>query len=402
MGKVDIPYYVVRKGRYGYWLPTKRMKAMGFRNVRCGLDGPEAWRIATEWNERWQRARRGLETGPIAAVDGKVGKEQAEDALIWPVGSLGEAFRRYRRTAEWRKKKPRTREDWWRGWKYIKPIFGDLRPSLVDLEGVSAWREELEAAKGTREAHRAMKIWRALWQVAAALKYCHPDLDPSFAVANSAARARSRVWSEGEVVRLVKHAWRAGYRGLAAAMAVMWDGHMSPVDARTLTAGQRVVTAHNDCFFGHRGKTGEPICALLSPRTKRLLDGYIAWRGVELHPEAPLFLTREGATTSRGGRPWPARPFTKDNFGDEFRVVRMEVFGPLENRQLADFRRSGALEAIAGDATREKLGHAMGNSIAASDELFRTYVPVNTVSLADVQEARRKGRQKMRDGNENR
>ena len=35
LGKVRIPYYVVRKGR-GYWLPTPKMKALGFPNVRCG------------------------------------------------------------------------------------------------------------------------------------------------------------------------------------------------------------------------------------------------------------------------------------------------------------------------------------------------------------------------------
>jgi hypothetical protein len=27
------------------------MEALGFSLVRCGPDGPEAWKIATEWNE---------------------------------------------------------------------------------------------------------------------------------------------------------------------------------------------------------------------------------------------------------------------------------------------------------------------------------------------------------------
>ena len=44
--------------------------------------------------------------------------ERAEELTVYPPHSLGEAFRRYRRTNEWTKTKaPRTREDWWRAWK---------------------------------------------------------------------------------------------------------------------------------------------------------------------------------------------------------------------------------------------------------------------------------------------
>jgi hypothetical protein len=46
------------------------------------------------------------------------------------------------------------------------------------------------------------------------------DADPSLGVRNSAAPGRSAVWSEGEVVRLAKRAWRMGYHGLAAVIAV--------------------------------------------------------------------------------------------------------------------------------------------------------------------------------------
>ena len=54
VGKVKIPYYIVMKGR-GYWNPTPKMKALGFSIVRCGPDGAEAWKVAAEWNERWQK-----------------------------------------------------------------------------------------------------------------------------------------------------------------------------------------------------------------------------------------------------------------------------------------------------------------------------------------------------------
>jgi hypothetical protein len=54
--------------------------------------------------------------------------EKSEVLTVYPPRSLGEAFRRYRRTDEWASKAPRTREDWFRGWKRIKPIFGDCNP----------------------------------------------------------------------------------------------------------------------------------------------------------------------------------------------------------------------------------------------------------------------------------
>jgi hypothetical protein len=64
---------------------------------------------------------------------------------------------------------------------------------------------------------------------------------------------------------------------------------------------------------------------------------------------------------------------------------------------IADFRRSGAVEAIAGGAKAEELAHAMGNTLSASNALFATYVPVNQATLRTVLEARRRGRSKLRD-----
>ena len=80
-------------------------------------------------------------------------------------------------------------------------------------------------------------------------------------------------------------------------------------------------------------------------------------------------------------------PYSSDTLGDDFRDVRIAVFGEHEKRTLADFRRSGANEAIAGDATPAALAHAMGNTLSASNALFATYVPVNVVTLRAVMTA---------------
>ena len=74
----------------------------------------------------------------------------------------------------------------------------------------------------------------------------------------------------------------------------------------------------------------------------------------------------------------------------------MGAFGERDKRTLADFRRSGAQEAIAGDATPAALAHAMGNTLSASNELFATYCLVNLTTIRSVMDARQRGRVRLR------
>jgi integrase len=310
--------------------------------------------------------------------------EHAEELTVYPPRSIGEVFRRYRRTNEWAAKAPRTREDWWRGWKRIKPIFGDTDPRTVTLEDISEWRKAIEDTVSLREAHRAVKIWRALWKVVAALGYCVRDADPSLGVRNSAAKGRSATWTEGEAVRLYKRVWREGYYGLAALIAVSWSTQLSPGDVRALRASQLAKDGRGMAFFAERGKTGKPVGGVLSDRALAAMQGYLGKLGLKLHGEAYIFRNRSGA------------PYSKDTLGDDFRAVRVAVFGEVDKRTLADFRRSGAQEAIAGDATPAALAHAMGNTLSTSNMLFAPYCPVNTATITSVMEARRRGRAKLR------
>ena len=381
---IKIPYYTVRRNGRGFWEPTKHMRALGFYNAPCGRDGPDAWAISEQWNRRWLAVRKGEAPSPAMVSSENLSPEQAEELTVYPPRSLGEAFRRYRRTEEWAAKAPRTREDWWRVWRRIKPVFGDRDPRTVSLEDISAWRKMIEETVSLREAHRCLKIWRAMWKVSAALGYCVRDADPSLGVRNRAAPGRSATWTEGEVARLFKRAWRDGYHGLAACIAVAWSTQLSPGDVRALRASQLARNADGAMFFTARGKTGVPVGGALSDRALAALQAYIARLGAELHGEAYIFRNRSGA------------PYSSDTLGDDFRDVRRLVFGDRENRTLADFRRSGAVEAIAGDATPAALAHAMGNTLSASNALFATYVPVNQATLQTVLEARRRGRRKLR------
>lgn len=396
MTAIKLKHYAVKNGQ-GFWQPTATMKELGFRSVPCGPDGPEAWAVADQWEQRWQATRRGEAPSPAMAAADNLSFANAEGLTVYPRHALGEAFARYRRTDEWARKAPRTRDDWWRGWRRIKPVFGDCDPRSVTLEDLSAWRKAIEESVSLREAHRCMKIWRALWKVSAALGYCTRDADPSLGVRNTAAAGRSATWAEGEAVRLYKRAWRMGYHGLAAIVAVAWSTGMSPGDVRALRASQLRRGTAGAAFFTDRAKTGTPVGGMLSDRALAALQAYLAKLDCAFLGDAPIFMTRgQDKGAAEGGRPWQPRPYTKDRLAEDFRAVRAAEFGDGETRTLADFRRSGAVEAIAGDATPAALAHAMGNTLSASNALFATYCPVNVSSLRAVMDARRRGRTKLR------
>jgi hypothetical protein len=196
-----------------------------------------------------------------------------------------------------------------------------------------------------------MKIWRALWQVMAAMKYCHKDEDPSFGIRRITPKARRETWMEGAVVRLAK----------ACIIAAGWDTSFSPVDLRSLTPRMALRDGDALAFYISRTKTGEPAYGRLSARSTRLVEEYVAGLDLEIMPDAPIFRNRS------------KNPYSKDTPGDDFRAVRTILFGLGEKRQLQDFRRSGSVEALAGEVDLE----ALGNSIQDNKALQRTYLPLN-------------------------
>lgn len=99
--------------------------------------------------------------------------------------------------------------------------------------------------------------------------------NPPRGIRNRAPRPRWQQWTEGEAVRLVKAAWRAGYQGLACLIAVAWDSQFSPVDIRTLCARHRVTVDGRLIFDKQedgRAKTGRAAIGTLSGRTERLVN----------------------------------------------------------------------------------------------------------------------------------
>ena len=114
-------------------------------------------------------------------------------------------------------------------------------------------------------------------------------------------------------------------------------------------------------FDVSRAKTGRAAKATLSKRVEQVLLAYLASLSVEL--VGPIFPNRSG------------RPYSKDTLGDDFKAVRELVFGKEETRQLANFRRSGTVEALTGNAIPEKLSSKMANSLSRRTACIRLMVP---------------------------
>ena len=66
-------HYRLVKG-HGYWSPTPKMKALGFRSVALGPHGPDAKLKAEEWNAKWDAVRPQKEARvPFVPLDRKYG-----------------------------------------------------------------------------------------------------------------------------------------------------------------------------------------------------------------------------------------------------------------------------------------------------------------------------------------
>jgi hypothetical protein len=153
--------------------------------------------------------------------------------------------------------------------------------------------------------------------------------------------------------------------------------------------------AEGPLFTVDRTKSGTSAIATVSPRTARIFRRYVSRLPFTLHPDRPFFHTRGGQPGPKGGRPRPPVPYTVNKLGQDFRKVRAAEF-PGDRRQVADFRRSGSVEAIAGRVDLTWLAAKMGNSIDSNKFLQKTYLPQvsSVVRLAD--EARARGRARLR------
>jgi hypothetical protein len=116
------------------------------------------------------------------------------------------------------------------------------------------------------------------------------------------------------------------------------------------------------------------------------VSAYLKDLQIDLHPDAILFRTRSGVAYGR------------ETLGHEFAAVRALAF-PGDKRRLMDMRRSGVVEAVAGNASPIGLAAKLANSIGRSNTLHKTYAPVDIEAVRGTDSARLQGRRRIRAGN---
>jgi len=363
--------YYRAKGGNAFWEPGKQAEVFGLpKSQPLGPAGTASQQRAIEWNAKLDAARKG-EDRPVR---------------IFSEGSLGHFYAVFRTKTAWRLMEPRTREDYERAWPEIESRFGHEIVEDLNADHSERFHADIhpvhnsESVFSHNEAHRVLKVWRAL--LSAMEAYNIIDKAPIGRVSNPAPKGRSALWRHDEVMTLAWVAAINGYGGMAGAIRAIWDAMLSPVDGRSLTleswrAGVTATQIHTA-----RTKTKKAVVAAITPHTAAIVDAYIATLP-QMLPTAPIFRQPNG------------RAYSKDTFGDHFRIVRGLAF-PGDNRQLLDLRRSAATEARLGGATKDDLGKAMANRVDASEALASTYL---LTASETVLEARSRGRAKMAGGN---
>jgi hypothetical protein len=91
-------------------------------------------------------------------------------------------------------------------------------------------------------------------------------------------------------------------------------------------------------------------------------------------------------------------PYREATLAHDFADICELVF-PGDERRLMDMRRSGVVEAIAGGTDPLGLSAKLANSIGRSNELHKTYAPVEIEAVRKADDARLEGRRKMRAAN---
>lgn len=373
MTRIKLPYYVVRKGRGYFEIGKDRAEATGLlASEPLGLDGPEAW----------AKARRSYEAFK-AAMDPNSKKRLGG----YPPGSLGAAWVLWRGTVEWTGKAARTREEYERAWDdHIEPNFGK-RPILkITVSDSEALHRRLKADLSPSDAHRTLKIWRALLNMLAK-KHLLPRA-PIGSVTNPMPKGRGQFWLASEVARLLRAAdllhrftkddkWQA----MGLLVRIGWETALSPADCRTLKLEMLKRDRSGWYIERERTKTGAAAKPPISDALADALKAYAQRAGRTPLPTAVLFHNSAGD------------PMDRFYMADQFRDLRRVAFGKGEIRQFMDIRRSANLEADLGGASAQDRAAVMANALDKNKSLDAVYTPVTVARARKALEARGLGRE---------
>lgn len=240
---------------------------------------------------------------------------------------MSRLFGDYQKSPEFADLKPRTKKDYAYYLEKIEADFGRLPVTAMTARTIKEYYRRSIAEKGLSWAYHILSTLRTVlsWAVSEDWISINPALD----VRIKSPSKRSVVWEPAQTDKLVAKAKELHWRSLAAMFRVYDCIGQSPIDVRTLRAGDY----YGRSIRSTRAKTGVSDAPIpLWPTVISELDAYLATRP-SLHPEAPLF------------------PHDNlDGFWNEntlakiFKVIRKEA-GLPSHLQMQDWRRTAATEA---------------------------------------------------------
>lgn len=335
---------------------TKAMREAGFMVVPMGKGGPgigaggnpaastDDKRRARELNAEWDTVRIGAKP------------RQRLDRPIFPDGSVGHAYHRVMKLREAERLQRRivwtseqkSRDDWLRAWKWIGPKFGDC--DLRTIQPEHFLRIDPITGKTTGllpdvEAAVSISGAASCSQSLAQSVEAH-GRDEAQQPTEALLRPRFRSRQSGDQQRARSAAGlMAAPRGSAPGAAGTAHGLLPAGHLHRGWPGLDVLADRCpklNTLSGSAGRARSVVrarplrrAATLSPWSLVIPKGHVQKLGADIAPNAPIFRNRSGAT------------YSKDTLGDDFRAVR-ETFDKTDMRQLADMRRSGAIEGDAG------------------------------------------------------
>lgn len=365
MTRVKLPYYVIRKGRGYFEIGKERAEATGLAaSEPLGPDGPEAWARAQASYEAFREARS------------PTGRKLTGG---YPAGSLGAAYVLWKKTPDWKEKKPRTREEYERAWNdHIDKAFGKRLITKITVSDSEAFHRRLKKDLSGSDAHRTLKVWRSLLNMLEK-KHLLPRA-PIGSVTNPMPKGRGQFWLAWEVSRLVRAARKLKRPAIGLLVRMAWETALSPVDCRTFSLSMLKKDRSGWYIERDRTKTGVGAKPTISDDLASDLLAYAKSLGIELMPGAALFRNTDG------------KPMDRFHLADQFRDVRRVAFGKKEQRQFMDIRRSANLEAALGGASAEDRAAVMANALDKNKALDAVYTPVTVARARKVQKAREAGR----------
>ncbi len=355
-----------------WWEPEAAIRPLGFAVVELDAGAPmKAGRAARDLNDQVAQARV---TG--AAPQPRRGLMCIEDVA-----------EDYQRSMQFLDLKPKSQASYRGAIRLIIRKWGDVAAVDITKPMMRTWYEALHRDAGKYQALQMIRLMSILMAHAELRGWRPEQSNPCYRLGVSVPKPRRRSASWDEYDALIAAADRVGLPsiGLAVSLSMLAGQRETDViEARRGDFAQQLVTWPGE-------SAAVPVWVWWLGRSKNGVDGTVMLHG-ELAPKVAAVLARVAPDDARLIiEERVGRAYDMDLFQKRWGEVRAAAVAggagalPCESLtclQFRDLRRSFAVHARRGGASREDAGDALGNSAGTNDRLKDTYMPPDFFTAA--------------------